>query len=340
VTTGRAADELAGIARRTTDAELLRRRLSEPLQRLVGAGPVFVASADPATWLMTGASSLDVPADATPLFLRNEYAAADVVKFRQLAAAARPYGALSWATGGDLTASARWRDVLEPLGWGDELRVALRDGRRTWGFLCLHRAAGEPAFTPADVALLAPLLPALGAAFRRTAAPATGGEPAGPPTPGVVVVDQALRRVSATPAAERALALLGGAADGDLPLTVRAVAAHALTGSSPPAVSVRGRDGRWLSLHADTLDDAGRRVAVVIEAARPADALPALAAAIGLTPREVDVVAATLRGGSTRQISAELRIAEHTVQDHLKAIFAKSGARSRGELTAFVLGSR
>jgi hypothetical protein len=113
----RAAAELVALSKRGVDpAE--RNAIRAPLQRLVGAGPGFVASADPVTWLFTGAVSADVPEEATPLFLENEFAQDDVTKFRDLAATATPMGALFQSTGGEPSTSARWRNVLEPLGWG------------------------------------------------------------------------------------------------------------------------------------------------------------------------------------------------------------------------------
>ena len=54
----------------------------------------------------------------------------------------------------------------------------------------------------------------------------------------------------------------------------------------------------------------------------------------GLTLREQEVVHLVLKGASTRAISAALFLSPHTVQDHLKAIFAKLGVNSRRDLIA------
>jgi DNA-binding CsgD family transcriptional regulator len=43
-----------------------------------------------------------------------------------------------------------------------------------------------------------------------------------------------------------------------------------------------------------------------------------------------------IAGMSTRQIAERLVVSPHTMQDHLKAIFEKTGMRSRRELVARV----
>ena len=48
--------------------------------------------------------------------------------------------------------------------------------------------------------------------------------------------------------------------------------------------------------------------------------------------REEEVLNQLARGASTRDIAGALFISEHTVRDHVKSIFTKTGARSRGEL--------
>jgi DNA-binding CsgD family transcriptional regulator len=335
-----AAREILALSQHGIDLADLRAAIRTPLRRLIGAGPVFIASADPDTWLFTGAVSSDIPAAATPLFLRNEFAEDDVVKFRHLAAAKKPIGTLFDTTGGRPATSARWRDVLEPLGWGDELRVALRVGGRTWGFLCLHRERDERPFTAEDAARLAPVLPGLAAAFRRTSlATGTVNRPT-PDGPGVVLLDEAGGLVSSTGSAAAWLDALGSAGDGGLPLPILGLAERLRTEGAAPALRIRSNSGSWVALHGGLLDGPGpARVAVVLEPVSPGLALPMHIEALGLTPREAEVTAAVLRGESTSGIAALLYISEYTVQAHLKAVFSKSGVHSRRELVGRLLGA-
>lgn len=52
---------------------------------------------------------------------------------------------------------------------------------------------------------------------------------------------------------------------------------------------------------------------------------------VALTPRETDVLRATARGLSNKEIARELELAEVTIKLHLSAIFRKMGVRSRTE---------
>ncbi len=59
-----------------------------------------------------------------------------------------------------------------------------------------------------------------------------------------------------------------------------------------------------------------------------------------LSRRENEIAAFVVQGYSNREIAEMAFICEQTVKDHLHSIFEKLEIRSRGELTAKVLGLR
>jgi DNA-binding CsgD family transcriptional regulator len=130
-----------------------------------------------------------------------------------------------------------------------------------------------------------------------------------------------------------------------LPLVVRAVAhrarrAAAEDGRDRPSggiarARVRTHAGHWLVVRGSLLGDGpGSRVAVLIKAARPPELAPLIADAYALSRRERLVTELVARGLSTHEIAGRLHISAYTVQDHLKAIFDKTGCGSRGDLVA------
>ena len=78
----------------------------------------------------------------------------------------------------------------------------------------------------------------------------------------------------------------------------------------------------------------GNDIAVSIERASPAERLDLFRRSAGLTARETELVDLLATGADTRAIAQQMFVSEHTVQDHLKAIFAKTGATSRRDLLA------
>lgn len=79
---------------------------------------------------------------------------------------------------------------------------------------------------------------------------------------------------------------------------------------------------------------------MIVEPAAPADVAPLLLQAYGLTDREAQIAQLVLQGLATSEIAASLWIAALTVQQHLKAIFDKIGARSRRELVAQIFAEQ
>jgi DNA-binding CsgD family transcriptional regulator len=59
----------------------------------------------------------------------------------------------------------------------------------------------------------------------------------------------------------------------------------------------------------------------------------------GLTPRETEFLHHLGSQASTQDIAGHIFVSEHTVQDRLKSIFAKTAARNRRILLARALGT-
>jgi DNA-binding CsgD family transcriptional regulator len=188
--------------------------------------------------------------------------------------------------------------------------------------------------------------PSLAEGARRALLVGEATDPEGSDAPGLVVLSHDGEIESATPGVERWLRALpdGDPEAGRLPSAVRAVAGQALRTAEHPdqpgevAVSrVLSRSGTWVVLHGASLVSGGaRRVAVIVEPAHPARITPLLMSAYGLTEREQEVTRLVLQGNSTAEIAERLVVSAHTVQQHLKSVFDKTGVRSRRDLVGKV----
>jgi DNA-binding CsgD family transcriptional regulator len=119
------------------------------------------------------------------------------------------------------------------------------------------------------------------------------------------------------------------------------LAVEAGVDANPPAARVHLAAGRWLQLRAARLVNSGvdDRIAVTIEVASPAERIDLFARCFGLSPRETELLVLLAGGGDTRELARALALSEHTVQDHLKAMFAKTGTRTRRSLISRALGT-
>ena len=303
---------------------------------------------DPASLLITSHFNqyvTELPRDSLAL----EYYGDDVNKLSDVVRSASGVSTLHEATGGDPSSSLRWLANIE-LGGDQEMIAGLRaPSGDAWGGLGLYRERGARMFDPDEISFVRAIAPSLAEGARRALLLGEAKDPEGPEAPGLLVLSSEWELESTTPGVERWLSdLPGGDWDaGRLPSAVLAVAGRALRSAEgrdvPGEVAlarVLTRSGTWVVLHGATLVSAGqRRVAVIVEPAHPARIAPLLMAAYGLTEREQDVTRLVLQGDSTAGIAEQLVVSAHTVQQHLKSVFEKTGVRSRRDLVGKVFFS-
>jgi DNA-binding CsgD family transcriptional regulator len=336
----RCREQVVELVQRPADPFILRFRIVELLRPVVGFDRWCWPVCDPGSGLGTTAVGDHDYWPALPrlLLLDQRLDAPDTLAML-VGASARD--------GQDV--GLRFLDVLGPTGIGDELRVPLRDKHGLWGCLDLMRSSDDQPFTDEDRDLLDALVPALAAVTRRSTAVSASGGGAPPPPAGVLVLDADLD-VRASTAGARAW--LGQLVPPNLPFAELAafgvvfnVASRVLARPTaaglgghptrlPARARVRSMTGAWAVVEADALDPLERTVAVTIRPAAATEILDLRFHAYDLTVRERELVSLLLDGSDTRTVSERLFLSPHTVQDHLKSIFEKTGVRTRKELVA------
>jgi DNA-binding CsgD family transcriptional regulator len=255
---------------------------------------------------------------------------------------------LHQATGGDLASSLVWREALRDHDVVDVASVVFRDRFGCWAFLDLWRVSRSGTFTDAEQGFLAAITEPVTAALRRAQAatfvPRAAREPRSGPV--VLLLSADLAVLGQTAQSHDYLRLLVPPADGQAPVPASAynVAAQLCALESDvdtnhPYARVALPGGEWLSLRAARISGGDASIAVTIEDASPAERLGLFARALGLSRRESDLLARLPTGADTRTLARGLAVSEHTVQDHLKSIFTKTGTRSRQAVVARALGT-
>lgn len=292
------------------------------------------AALDPETLSITGMTSGEnriPPQFEVPLAVA-EYSPDEPHQFAGMAAHGQAAARLSDLSPGERAGSRRLNEVWRPLGVDQEIRVLFQVDGACWGAAGMVRSG--PDFTSREEEFLLDVAPAVAAATRAAVrAEVAGLSPGGRPAVAVVGPRGEVR--SATAAARDWQESVDEAAPGRFALLMSLMAAGARTRSDGGfRVRVHDAQGRWAILEASGLIGADDEVAVSIHPATGDQLLGLLLAAFGLTAREREICRQVLTGRSTRQIGRVLDISPNTVQDHLKSIFTKTGAHSRGELSA------
>lgn len=342
----RGLDQLGRLVDAGLGVDEFRAASLSSLRRIVNIDAAFYATVDDATMVMTSALAEPPLLDVAALFLENEYSTLDVNKFTEIAELPKGVASLDQATGCNRWSSHRYRDVMAPIGLGDEVRVVLRSRGRCWGVLCLHREDGESGFADDEVEYLGRAGALLGDGLRRALALASVATDSPPPAgPGVLILDSNMEVVSTNPQAERWLEAVDDREwprSIHLPIAVLTAAAAAdrtaVAEAGARRTRVRRRHGGWMTVEASPLSGSAHHTVIVLDGPE-ADELMSLALAVhGLTPAQSRVATLVLRGRSTQQIMNELAISANTVQEHLRAVFDKVGVANRRQLVAVLMG--
>jgi len=235
-----------------------------------------------------------------------------------------------------------WRETQRQHGVTDVASVRHADRYGCWAFLDLWRVGGR--FSTAELDFLSTVAAPMTAmarglqarAFdRSTEAPDPGG-------PVVLVLSPDLEVRAQTATTDAYLRALIPPTDERPPIPAAAynvaaqlLAVEAGVDDHPPMARVHLAPGRWVTLRAERL--AGD-IAVTMERSSPAERLAVFRRAMGLSAREGELLAHLAEGHATADVARLMVLSEHTVQDHIKAIFAKTQSHSRAALLSRING--
>ncbi len=329
------------------DARSLRLRLLDQIREVVEFDNYAWIMTDPET-AVGSAPLADVPSlPELPDLIRLKY----LTTVNRWTALRGPVSSLNDATKGDLGRSRVWREVLQRYDVVDVASSVFRDRFGCWGFLDLWRYGHAGNFDSVECDFLRAIAEPVTAALRRCQASTFRAASAGGPRVGPVVLllSPELRVRAQTAEAADYLQRLVPPADGRAPVPAGAynVAAQLLAAEegvdrNPPWARVHLAGNRWLTLRASRMGGEAplptRDIAVTIEEATAMERLVLFARAFGLTAREAELLEHLRTGADTRDLARALYVSEHTVQDHIKSIFGKTGANSRNLLLAWVRG--
>ena len=355
----RARERIEAIDTASHDSTDLRQQALEILREVVDFDAYVWLLTDPVT--AVGAAPLaDVPCmPELPALIKAKYTTA-INRWTDLRQRPSPTACLNDVVEGDLARSRVWRDVMSRYGIRDVASTVFADRFGCWGFLDLWRNQLSVPFTPSDAAFIDSVTGSLTIALRQchartfveAAAPLRGGL-----GPVVLTLDEDLQITSRTAASQSWLdALLPFGPRGHaIPASVYNVAAQLLAveagiDDSPASTRVHLSDGFWLTLRAarlapdprqsDSLAPGTGNIVVTIEEASAAERMDLFARAVGLTARENELLGWLATGSDTRAMARQMSLSEHTIQDHLKSIFTKTGSRDRVSVLSRALGSK
>jgi DNA-binding CsgD family transcriptional regulator len=327
-------------------SRVLRQALLEEIRREV--------SFDAYAWLLTDPETevgcdpvADVPCiPQLPRLIRLKYG----TQTNRWTSMSGPIARLLDTTRGNPSQSLVWRELLAAYDVVDMASLVFRDRFGCWGFLDLWRVRPAEPFSGRNAEYLTAVVSPVTEALRRVQAETFHIDSAAniPGGPAVLVLSHDLHVKAQTAETEAYLRALVPPTGDREPIPAGAYNVGAQLRAiedgvdrHPPRARVHLGQGVWLTLRAARMvgaDEKAADIAVTLEPTSAHERTALFSLAHGLSKREAEIVAACGRGMNTRALAEELFVSENTIQDHFKAIFAKTRTRSRGELLAVARG--
>ncbi|WP_416148323.1 helix-turn-helix transcriptional regulator [Salipaludibacillus sp. HK11] len=303
---------------------------------------------DPNTLLSTGAVTDPCIEKIHSYLFENEYMSHDFNHYTSLTKLVKPIATLGLSTNGNPYLSKRYRDILLPAGFGDELRAALMYQGKCWGFLTLFRSTEQLSFSASEVESIMKLLPSIAQSLRDKTLYSSLPPHLETFKSAVMIISENFDLISTNDAADSLLLWLRekeNIAPTILPRPIRAICSRTKANSyhsqneDEAKVCTRSFNGPFVSIQASELNSfsPSKQYAVITERAQPHEVMALAIEYYGLTLREKQIVERVVHGDSSKQIANSLNISLHTVQDHLKSIFYKTSVSSRRELIWLML---
>ncbi|MFJ8216500.1 helix-turn-helix transcriptional regulator [Bacillus cereus] len=335
--------EITMIANRISSIKTFQESFLHLIRKVIDFDAACFTTIDPISFLSTGAYTDPSVEKIHPQLFMNEFLEDDFNKFKYLTEHSPHVASLSMATNGEQKKSSRYRNILKPASFGDELRGVCMSKGNCFGHLSLFRGSTSPTFHIDDCKYLAAIVPIAGEALKKALSiPFSEKKVIGT---GTIIVSEDFNLLYWNQEGNDWLSNLRKNEQlhiKEMPRPIRAVCSKVKANeynvgcmNREETVCIPLAYGHFLIVRASRLECTSSfqgGYVVLFERARPEEIFPLIMEAYSFTTREKQVIRKILTGMSTKELAQELCISIYTVQDHLKSIFEKTGVNSRNEL--------
>ncbi|MCS3596556.1 hypothetical protein M2370_001738 [Bacillus sp. JUb91] len=159
--------EITMLANRISSIRTFQKSFLHLIRKVIDFEAACFTIIDPISFLSTGAFTDASVEKIHPQLFMNEFLDDDFNKFKYLSEHSPHVAALSMATNGEQKKSSRYRNILKPASFGDELRGVCISKGKCFGHLSLFRGSTSPVFHIDDCKYLATIVPIAGEALKK-----------------------------------------------------------------------------------------------------------------------------------------------------------------------------